>query len=88
MYVLHVWGTNYQRGQAQGQLLRNQLQEFIHTLYDYIEQQITDVLPDWVPDWLGKRIAAFGVGTALDMTILATKPYTNRDYTEEIRGLA
>lgn len=72
LYIIHLWGTNYQRGQAQGQLLRNELKSFISELYAYIEDQFKEAVPSWVPDWLASRISAFGVGTALDMTYYAT----------------
>ena len=37
VHLLHVYGNMYQMGYAQGELLKDQLKEFMGTLWSYIE---------------------------------------------------
>lgn len=67
MKLLHAYGSMYQMGLAQGELLRDELQDFIKELWDYIEQQIEDGIPKKIPSFLKKGVANFAIGTALDL---------------------
>lgn len=88
MKLLHAYGTMYQMGLAQGVLLRDELNVFIHELWQYIEDQITSALPKKMPKFLQKGTANFALGTVLDLNYEITLPYTNKKYYEEMRGVA
>jgi len=60
---------------------------FMNELWDYIEKQIEDSL-DKVPKFLRHATSNFAAGAALDLTYEITKPFTNKRYYEEMRGLS
>lgn len=43
--VAHVWGTAYDMGYAQGELLRDEMREFIPDVYSYLVEQVRHVKP-------------------------------------------
>lgn len=88
MKMLHVYGSMYQMGMAQGVLLKDDLQVFIHELWDYIEEQIEEAIPKKIPNFLKKGLSNFAIGTVLDLNYEITLPYTNKKYYEEMRGIA
>ncbi|KNC53440.1 uncharacterized protein AMSG_08947 [Thecamonas trahens ATCC 50062] len=92
-YVLHLWGTPYECGVAQGTLLKDEVKAFVNGVYAYIEDQIDLALNStkpghYVPHWLLNDIAEFGIDAALDLEIAATRPWTPAYFLEEIKGLA
>ena len=88
MNLLHVYGSMYQMGLAQGELLKEQLQSFIHELWGYIEEQVESGLPKKIPSFLKKGVSNFAIGTVLDLNYEITLPFTNKKYYEEMRGIA
>jgi len=86
-YLMHVWGTPYQMGHAQGTMLRGKANKFMDEVWKYFEKQVDQVLTI-VPKWLADMIADLGLDIALDLTYEATKSYTNQDILEELRGVA
>lgn len=91
--VLHVWGTPYEVGVAQGTILKQEVTEFIDIVYQYIVDQIDEALNstkpgELVPHWLLDDVAEFGIDAALDLEIAATRVWTPIHFLEEIRGLA
>ena len=88
MKLIHVYGSMYQMGFAQGELLKEELTIFIRELWDYIEQQIEDGIPKKIPKFLKKGLANFAIGTVLDLNYEITLPYTNKKYYEEMRGIS
>lgn len=88
MKLLHVYGNMYQMGFAHGYLLRDELNHFINELWAYIEEQIEESLPPKIPKFLQKGASNFAAGAALDLTYQITRPFTNKNYYEEMRGIA
>jgi hypothetical protein len=86
-WVIHVWGSPYERGLAQGQMMKEEAAAFITGVWGYMEEQVEDAingLPTWFRDW----VAEVGLDAALDLTRDLTEPYTPQRYYDEMRGLA
>lgn len=93
MFLLHVYGTPYEKGFAHGQLLSCQIQELMlgtnpnRSFWAYIDAQIDPYLEKYVP-WLRSFIDKHGVRAALSLVRDLTKPYTPQHFEEEIKGVA
>jgi len=85
--LVHVYGTPYEMGYAQGELLKEEASEFISSVWSYLESMVTAYLKD-LPKWLADMIADVGLDAALDATEIMTKKYTNPVFYEEMQGLA
>lgn len=85
--ILHVYGTAYQMGFAHGSLLKEQLNQFMPTLWAYLESQVTSIMTK-VPAEIAEIIANFGLDAALDLTYEATKAYTGQYFMDELQGLS
>jgi len=77
MKLIHVWGTMYEMGYAQGTLVKDDLVEFLNDVWAYIESEVTAVFPKWFPKKLATEIANFAASTVLDLTHYITAPFTN-----------
>jgi len=86
-YVVHVWGTGYEMGFAQGTLLKDKTTSLVQQVWAYFESQIDNVLGD-LPKWLADLIADLGLDLALDATYEMTVEYTPQYFYDEMRGLA
>merc|ERR1719197_32559 len=88
--VVHVWGSAYERGVAQGTLLGARLHTFLSTVWSYLEGQVEGAINHEklsLPKWLVKDIADFGLDAALDLTAEVTRAYTGKYFYDELRGL-
>eukprot|EP01100_Stratorugosa_tubuloviscum_P007887 TRINITY_DN3252_c0_g1_i1.p1 TRINITY_DN3252_c0_g1~~TRINITY_DN3252_c0_g1_i1.p1 ORF type:complete len:453 (+),score=217.01 TRINITY_DN3252_c0_g1_i1:97-1455(+) len=85
--LIHVYGTPYEMGFAQGTLLASTLQTFINGVWSYLENSIEQYL-FFLPPWLQKQIADWGLDKALDFTEKISKPFTGPYFYEELQGLA
>jgi hypothetical protein len=81
-----MFGTPYQMGYAQGQLLKDEIQMMSVAFWDDLEQIIQNATG--YPMWVDKLIYQVGLKPALDITYLLTELYTPDYFYEEIRGLA
>mmetsp|Transcript_93824 Transcript_93824/g.268645 ORF Transcript_93824/g.268645 Transcript_93824/m.268645 type:complete len:461 (+) Transcript_93824:44-1426(+) len=87
--VTHVWGTPYEKGFAQGQLLQSEIQAFYNQTWAYLEEEISSSLPGlFFPDWFLEQLAGKTMAEALDWTAQATMPFTDSNYYDEMRGLS
>jgi len=84
--LLHVWGTPYQNGLAQANLLgAEKMVKFIKEAYAYVEQSIIKAAAN------NTRLAAIlkmGIDVALDLSYEQTKDYIKPYVMQEIQGLA
>jgi len=85
-YLVHVWGSAYEMGFAQGTLQKAIANDFISSVWTYLESEIDNVIP-WFPTWLQNWIADFGLDAALDLTYYLTIEYTPQHFYDEMRGL-
>jgi len=74
--ILHLYGSMYEMGYAQGELLGDDLTEFLDSVWSYIESEIVNVFPKWIPKLIAIDIADFVASLALDLTHYVTKLYT------------
>lgn len=89
--VVHVWGTPYDMGYAQGELMRDKAQQMINAVWMYLEEQVEQAINgtiDIFPKWFLKDVSNLGLEVALDLNIAITKTYTGKYFYEELNGLA
>ena len=86
--VVHLWGTAYEMGFAQGQLVGKELKEFIAGVWTWMLDAGIEELGDKLPKWAEAKILNEGIERALDWTARVTAPYTPQSYYDEVRGLA
>lgn len=57
-FVVHVWGTAYEKGEAQGQLLGTRMMQFMQDTWTYLEDQIENGINQYasLPKWLEKMV--------------------------------
>eukprot|EP01104_Vermistella_antarctica_P001315 TRINITY_DN1136_c1_g1_i1.p1 TRINITY_DN1136_c1_g1~~TRINITY_DN1136_c1_g1_i1.p1 ORF type:complete len:445 (+),score=107.23 TRINITY_DN1136_c1_g1_i1:158-1492(+) len=85
--ILHVYGTPYEQGFAQGTLLKEALTGFYDNLWDYLEEQVEEAVPK-LPAWLAQILANYGLEAALQATADITAKYTGDYFFEELRGIS
>lgn len=88
--VLHLWGTPYEKGLAQGLLLRDTLHEFVSVVFKFG----TEFVGEWLvkelkfPKELADEMALKTIETGLDITYELTRAYTPTHFYDELRGIA
>jgi len=88
-WVIHVWGSPYEMGYAQGTLLKEELPSFINTVWEFLRSEITSqpYVSD-LPKWLADMVADIGLDAALEFTEFMTKDYTPSYFYDEMKGLS
>lgn len=86
--ILHVWGTPYQQGYAQGYLLKGQVNLFIPQAWAYLISQPVSVLEEYLPAWFAEMVAQEGFEVALDFTYDLQKDFSPQYVWEEMQGIA
>merc|ERR1712137_148908 len=87
LWVLHVYGTPYEMGYAQGELLRSQMNDLIPAVFEYMYTQINQYI-GFLPQWAQEVIDKFGTAFLLDLTWELCKDYTPQHFKDEMQGLA
>ncbi len=87
--VVHVWGTPYEVGFAQGTLRKKEIAEFVGKVWGYLlSEGVQSLSDDRLPEWLKVMILNKGFKRALEWTRRTTEAFTPQAYVDEIRGLA
>ena len=89
--VVHVYGTPYEMGFAQGKLVGKELSEFVHGTFEYLTEEASGALPDkfpHIPDFFKKVIVDKGIVFALQLTAELTAKFTPPEFFEELQGIA
>jgi len=87
--VVHVWGTPYEMGFAQGTLMKKEVVTFIAKTWAYLSEEMASSFPgDHLSDAMKEFITQKGIDRALDWTAKVTAPFTSQDIYDEMRGLA
>jgi len=87
--VVHLWGTPYEAGFAQGTLLKQTIKDFVYKTWGYLVTELVNEMDgDLVPPFAKALIADRGMERALDWTADVTAPFTTQDYYDEVRGLS
>ncbi len=85
MDVMHVWGTPFEMGQAQGLLNPKKLESFITEVYSYMETQIiAKAANNTFLAWVAKT----GLTAALDASFEQTKDFIQPYVMQELEGMA
>jgi len=62
---------------------------FVTKSWNYFVTQFEEYyVPTYFPPWLDELVAAFGLAVALDLTSIATEPFTGSWFYEELHGIA
>eukprot|EP00744_Colponema_vietnamica_P012483 GILI01017519.1.p1 GENE.GILI01017519.1~~GILI01017519.1.p1 ORF type:complete len:436 (+),score=90.74 GILI01017519.1:30-1310(+) len=85
--VLHLWGTPYEKGYAQGQLMTAEVKAVVGAINEYVEAEILHFLP-FLPASLVDAIATYGVDPLLNLTYQWTEPFMKQEYKDEMQGIA
>ncbi len=72
LQVVHVWGSPYDMGFAQGELMTAELQAFVPEVYDYL---VTQVLGKATNNTALANAIKAGVEVALDLSYDRTKDF-------------
>lgn len=86
--VVHVYGSAYEMGFAQGKLMKVSMTQFVLGTWEWLISGALDEAEDKLPKWAQALIVDKGLEKALDWTAKVTEPYTPKEYFEEIQGLA
>lgn len=87
--LVHVWGSDYEKGFAHGQLLAAEIQEFYRATWVYMEQGIANSFPGTIfPEWFINVVSEKGLERALDWTASVTAPFTDAAFFDELHGVA
>lgn len=87
--IVHLWGTPYEVGFAQGTIRKNEIKEFIDKTWAYLNSALVlELYGDRLPQWAKVIIVNQGMAAALDWSRKVTEPYTTQAYLDEMRGMA
>lgn len=87
--IVHVYGTPYEVGFAQGTLQKKTIIEFVSKTWAYLTTSLVDAFPsDFIPPSAKELIVQKGMDGALDWTRNVTAPFTPQAFVDEIRGIS
>ena len=86
--VVHLWGTPYEVGYAQGILIKPMIKDFVYKTWGYLSSSLVEALPGPLPEVIKEMIVQKGLDRALDWTAEVTAPFTPQAYYDEVQGLA
>lgn len=86
-HLLHLWGTPYEQGFAQGQLMADVIQNISAMINSYIEQALEQKAP-FLPPWLVDLVVKYGAPFVFHATFTDTSPFTPQRYIDEMQGIA
>jgi len=89
--VVHLYGSAYDMGYAQGQLVGDELSAFVHETFAYLIDALGPSMPDKFPEipaFMKDVILTKGLNFALDLTEKLTRPYTPQAFYDELQGIA
>jgi len=88
IYLVHLWGTAYQMGYAQGLLLKNEINELIPGMLAHWEQEVVDAIDVYINEDMAEYVATYGLLATLDLEYEHTKPYSPQYFYDELRGIS
>ena len=87
-FVAHLYGSDYEMGEAQGLLFKNEIGEFMREMWGWLEAQVEDDFPKGWPAWFSDMVAELGLDVALDALVSADAPYIGQNIHDELAGVA
>ena len=87
--IVHIWGSPYELGFAQGTIQKKAIVEFVTKTWAYLTSMLVDEFPEgtFTPE-VEAIITMKGMDRALDWSIKTTAAFTPQAYLDEMRGLA
>jgi isopenicillin-N N-acyltransferase-like protein len=87
--VVHLWGTPYEMGFAQGTIRKEEIRKFVTETWAYLNSELLEALSgDRLPQWLKEMIVEKGMERALDWSWRTTEDFTPKAYFDEVHGIA
>jgi len=89
--VLHLYGTPYEMGLAQGTIIKDRVSAFFNDVKQYVLDQVEEAINGsvpWFPAKLAQQIAEYGIDFVLDLEIDATVKFTGEYFLQELQGLS
>ena len=87
--VVHVFGSPYEMGYAQGELVGDKIRQFVHGTFSYIIDSVIDETKfPHVPPAMKKMILDKGINAALEWNAKITAEFTPQSYFDELKGIA
>jgi len=89
--LLHLYGTPYEMGFAQGTIMKTQVTAFFLDVKQYVLDQVEEALNGsvpWFPAKLAAEISELGLDAVLDLEVDATIKFTGDYFIQEIQGLS
>jgi len=86
--VMHLYGSPYEIGYAQGELVGDKMKVFYATVFEYFDGMVAEYGVKLHLQWLAKIIEEKGVPFALDLTWDFTEKFVPDHFKAEIQGLA
>lgn len=87
--ILHLWGTPYEIGYAQGTILKQEVNDFVKATWNYLSTSLVDAFPsDMLSPEMKALIVEKGLDRALDWAREMTAPFTPQAFVDEMRGLS
>jgi hypothetical protein len=86
--VLHVHGSAYEMGFAQGTILKDEMKTFMEGTFEYLLEEGLEAMGDLLPPAVQATLLSAGAMAALDLNAKLTAPFTPQSYFDEIQGLA
>ncbi|EGD75487.1 hypothetical protein PTSG_06561 [Salpingoeca rosetta] len=87
MRILHVYGTPYQMGKAQGEIFTKEIYDMITAFSGYIDSQIEPYIK-WLPKEIQEIILKDGPQAALQFEVDLTRKYIPQHFFDELKGIA
>jgi len=88
IYLVHVWGSPYEMGYANGQLLQNEINTLVPEMLAHWELQVEASIDQYIGEDMAGFVAEYGLRAALDVEYYMTRDYSPDYFYEEIQGLA
>jgi isopenicillin-N N-acyltransferase-like protein len=87
--VVHVWGTPYEVGYAQGTIRKEAIVQFVAEVWEYLITGLTPYITnDRIPQILKDAIVSKTLDRALDWSRKVTEDFTPQAYKDELQGIA
>jgi len=86
--LVHVWGTPFEMGVAEGILLKEQIEAFYPAEFNHFVEMGVEFLDKYVDPEIAYYISKYGFEAGLDLTWQMVKDYTPEYFLDEMKGIA
>jgi isopenicillin-N N-acyltransferase like protein len=89
--VVHLYGTPYEQGFAQGELLYQEIQDLMPSFYGFMIDEVGGLIhqyAEWIPDFILTPFLNWLLRKLIDIEYWFVQDYIHDDYVQEMQGLA